>query len=72
MFWRRPRRRPTRDRALCITHSPGDWCEPGQTWTDGAGAEFVITRLVQLSPTRLRGGGTHPCWQLHGRPVDEV
>jgi hypothetical protein len=58
-----------RSRSLFWCHTPGPECQPGQVHVDDDGREWRITKLVEMTPTRLLNGGLMPCWDVRGKPV---
>ena len=61
-----------RDEQVVMTHTDPSRFVPGDRFERGDGAVFRLTRVVQVSRTRLFDGGSAPCWQVRGvRLTDE-
>ncbi len=63
-----------RSRLLFLTHSrysgPDGWCERGTVHEDrDTGEAHVVTKVREVGPTSLLGGGCAPCWEVYGKPV---
>ena len=63
--WRKYKAKPA-DALLFLTHTPHAY-QPNNLH-DGK----IITRLVQVAPTALVNGGRAPCWEVYGRPNNQV
>jgi hypothetical protein len=63
------RRQPS-DEVVCFTHTAPDRFADGEV-CDRDGQRWRITRVVRTSDTLLLAGGTAPCWEIRGVPVED-
>ena len=62
-----------RDELVAMTHTAPERFVPGDLyrWREGTQL-YRITRVRKTTPTRLSNGGTAPCWEVRGVPVDDA
>ena len=55
---------------VCLTHTPGAWCQPGAVYAHD-GKRWLVTELRRELDTGLIGGGRAPCWSVRGKRISE-
>lgn len=59
---------PKRDEEMFHTHTGWAYVPGQRKWVPDKG-DYVITRVVPTSDTKLLDSSTAPCWIVYGRPA---